>query len=160
LTPETDARVVVIGIGNELLGDDGVGILVARAIEQRHLPGVRVLEHSGEGASLMEAWSGVQTVIIVDAVISGSPPGTIHRFDAARAPLPQNAFQYSTHAFGLREAVEVARALNLLPTRLVIYGIEGKSFAVGEEISAALADAVALVSERIMEDVRAADLAP
>ena len=151
---------LVIGIGNELRGDDGIGILVARQIGERHLPGVQVLEHSGEGASLLEAWTGAQRVFVVDAISSGSAPGTIHRFDAVRELLPAQAFQSSTHAFGLREAVEVGRALDLLPTRLVIYGVEAKSFAVGEEISAELVDAAADLSERILEEVRAADLAP
>ncbi|HXY23116.1 MAG TPA: hydrogenase maturation protease [Candidatus Acidoferrum sp.] len=158
--PKTEGNVLVIGIGNELRGDDAAGIVVARRIQERHLPGLQVLEHNGEGASLMEAWTGAQSVFIVDAVISGSAPGTIHRFDATRQPLPSQAFQSSTHAFGLREAVEVARALNLLPARLVIYGIEGKSFAAGEEISAELAQAATRVSERVLEEARATDLAP
>ena len=158
--PKTEGKVLVIGIGNELRGDDAVGILVARRVADRHLPGVRVLEHSGEGASLLEAWVGAQSVIIVDAVSSGSAPGTIRRFDAAREPLPAQAFPSSTHAFGLQDAVEVARALNLLPTRLVLYGIEGKSFELGEEVSVELVDPVARVFESILEDVRAANLAP
>ena len=158
--PKTEGNVLVIGIGNELRGDDAAGIVVARRIRERHLPGVRVLEHGGEGASLMEAWTGAQSVFIVDTVVSGSAPGAIHRFDAARQRLPAQAFQSSTHAFGLREAVEVARALNLLPTRLVIYGIEGKSFAVGEEISAELEQAATRVSERVLGEVATTDLAP
>jgi hydrogenase maturation protease len=122
---------LIIGIGNEYRGDDAVGLIVVRRLKERLAGSPTVLEQSGDGAALMEAWQGAEKVIIIDAVMSGAAPGTIHRFDASAQPLPKDAFRCSTHAFGVAEAIELSRALSELPQSLVVYGIEGKNFAAG-----------------------------
>ncbi len=125
------AQILVIGIGNEYARDDAAGLLIAREIKRQAREGVEVIELSGEGAALMESWKGADTVIVIDAARSGGMPGTLHRFDACREPLPAETFRGSTHAFGLYQAVEVARSLAQLPRRLIIYAIEGRDFAAG-----------------------------
>jgi hydrogenase maturation protease len=128
--------VLFIGVGNPWRGDDGVGPYIARSLRVLALPGTRAVEVSGEGAALMEAWAGAPRVVVFDAVSSGKAPGFVHRFDASAAPLPTGFFHYSTHAFSLAEAVEMARALGRLPRRLIVYGVEGRSFAAGAELTA------------------------
>jgi len=137
----------VIGVGNDFRRDDGAGREAARRLAQTD--GVRVMEASGEGAALMEAWRGAERVIVIDAVRSGATPGAIHRLDAREAPLPQDFFHYSTHAFSLAEAVELARALDQLPPSLIVYGIEGKDFSLGEGLSPDVAGAVQEVVRRV-----------
>jgi hydrogenase maturation protease len=146
--------IVVIGVGNEYRSDDGAGIAVARRLRALFPAGVTILEESGEGAALMQAWQGASWVMLVDAVRSGAPPGTIHRLDARAAPLPMGFFHYSTHAFSVAEAVELARSLDELPAHLVVYGIEGANFAAGVELSPAVEQAVEAVVERLAEEVR------
>jgi hydrogenase maturation protease len=126
---------LIIGIGNEYRGDDAAGLIVARRLKERLADSAIVIEQSGDGAALMEAWRSAETVTIIDAVMSGAAPGTIHRFDANAQPLPKDAFRLSTHAFGVAEAIELARALGELPRGLMVYGIEGKNFTVGIGIS-------------------------
>src|SRR3972149_2149869 len=115
----TDARipphVLVIGVGNEYRGDDGLGLFAVRQIKAKNLSNVTVIETSGEGAALIETWRSAGIVIAIDAVQSGAKAGTIHRFDASVEPLPGDFFHYSTHAFSLAEGIELARVLNLLP---------------------------------------------
>ena len=154
MTPPTVAEILLIGVGNPLRGDDAVGAQVAKLLRARNHPSIRVIEHDGEGASLMEAWTGVKTVIVVDAVSSASPPGTIYRFDAAQQPLPGNFFRHSTHAFGLHEAVELSRALDRLPRQLIVYGIRAKSLEIGAPLSHEAETAVREVVERILEEPR------
>ena len=149
-------NIVIIGVGNEYRSDDGAGIVVARRLRTLFPTGVTVLEESGEGAALMQAWHGADGVLLVDAVRSGAPPGTIHRLDALAASVPTGFFHYSTHAFSVAEAVELARSLDQLPPQLVVYGIEGQNFAAGVEISPAVEQAVEAVIERLAEEVRAA----
>jgi hydrogenase maturation protease len=72
---------------------------------------------------------------LVDATSSGKPPGHIHCFDARHDPIPSEFFHYSTHAFSLAEAVELARVLDQLPPTLLVFGIEGKSFASGQGLT-------------------------
>lgn len=127
---------LVIGIGNLYRRDDAVGLIVARRLKEKNLDHVEVLEMSGEGAALIEAWRGAEKVILIDAVRSGAEPGTIFRFEAHRQPIPTEFFHYlSTHAFSVAEAIELARTLNKLPPCLIVYGIEGKNFEAGEGLS-------------------------
>jgi hydrogenase maturation protease len=126
---------LVIGVGNWYRSDDAVGLVVARKLRAMNLPGVQVKEESGEGVTLMEAWWGNEWVIIVDAASSGSRPGTVHTLDADSTTIPSAFFHYSSHAFSVAEAIELARALKLLPPQLIVYGIEGKNFAAGVGLS-------------------------
>ena len=135
--------VLIIGIGNPDRGDDAVGVIVAQRLRQRLPAHVPILQTTGDPGFLLEAWQTAETVILIDAVHSGAPPGTIHRFDAHESPLPANFFRCSTHALGLPEAIELARALNLsrpgrdeLPPQLIVYGIEAKDFTAGTGLSA------------------------
>jgi hydrogenase maturation protease len=131
---ELEKLLSLIGIGNRFRSDDAAGLEVVHRLRLAHPPGVKLIEQEGEPASLIESWSSVDEALVVDAVSSGSAPGTLHRFDVTDAPLPAQVFP-STHAMGLPEAVELARELDRLPGRLVVYGIEGESFQAGEGLS-------------------------
>ncbi|MCL6641949.1 MAG: hydrogenase maturation protease, partial [Candidatus Bipolaricaulota bacterium] len=129
------SRVLVIGVGNDYRHDDAVGLIVARRLREKNLEHIAVREMSGEGAALISAWQSAERVIIVDAVQSGAAPGTIYRVEAHQEPIPTSFFHCSTHAFGVAEAIETARSLGQLPRNLIIYGIEGEDFSVGEGLS-------------------------
>ena len=119
---------MVIGVGNEWRSDDGAGLEVARRVGGRQL--------DGEPIGLVSALEGVDEVTIVDAVSSGAPPGTVHEFEAGLAPLPAALFgSSSTHALGVAEAIEIARSLGQLPTRVRVIGIEGARFDYGLGLS-------------------------
>lgn len=147
-------EVLILGLGNPFRGDDGVGRVLARRLREAAWPGVAVREESGEGAALMEAWKDADSVIIVDAVQSGDAPGTIHRLDARAQSVPAKFFHYSTHAFSVAEAVELARALNQLPPRLILYGIEGRDFSAGETISPEVAAAMDDLLGRVRQEIQ------
>lgn len=149
-------RDLVIAVGNPLRGDDGVGCVVLdrlRTVLAGRDPVVELRRESGEGTSLMDAWEGRGRVIVIDAVESGAAPGTIHRIDAAEREVPTEFFHYSTHAFSVAEAVEMARVLGRLPRRLVLYGVEGGSFAAGEGLSAPVAAAAGELAGKILEEL-------
>jgi hydrogenase maturation protease len=152
MTSAVQHEILLIGVGNLLRGDDAAGRLTANLIRSRNCPAFRVIEHGGEGASLMEAWAGVQDVIVVDVVSSNSPPGTIFRFDATKNPLQTKLFQNSTHSFGLQEAVELSRALDRLPRHLIVYGIQAQSFETGAPPSDEVQKAIQEVVARILQE--------
>ena len=151
-------RILIIGLGNDYRGDDAVGRALARRLQAIAGGNVRVMEESGEGASLIEAWQGADLVMLIDAVHSGGAAGTIHRFDAAMQPVPGSFFHYSTHAFSVAEAVELARALNRLPPRLIVYGIEGKNFdsrvELSPEVKAAAEEVFRMLKEELWTNSR------
>lgn len=144
-------RGLIIGVGTEY-GDDAFGLLVARNLAGRSFHEIDVITHSGEGASLMEAWQGYDTVVIVDAAESGAPVGTRYRFDSSVDRIPTRTLRYSTHAFGVAEAIETARALGRLPRRIVVLGVEGGSFQPGKSLDSHLEPLVALVASEALRD--------
>jgi hydrogenase maturation protease len=141
---------VIVGVGNDWRGDDAVGLVAARHLRST-LPDVRVLELDGDPGALLDAWSGVREAIVIDAVRSGAPPGTIHRLDVSSHPLPSGLRAGSTHALGLAEAVELGRALDRLPARLELYGIEAGRLATGMGLSPAVARAVETLCGELRE---------
>jgi len=143
----------VICIGNPWRGDDGAGLAVARELAGTLPAEVELLEREGEPTALIDAWDGADAVWLVDAVSSGAAAGTIHRLDASAAELPAELFRASTHHVGIAEAVELARALGRLPERVVVYGIEGQSFAVGGELTAMVSAAIAPTAEALRQEV-------
>jgi hydrogenase maturation protease len=134
----------VIGIGNRWRGDDGAGLEAAG-----RLGGV---ELEGEPIRIVDALGDADEVVIVDAVSSDAAPGAVHVFDAGSEPLPVELFgSPSTHALGLAEAIEIARSLGRLPTRLRVYGIEGAQFGHGRGLSPEVEAAV----DRVLREVKA-----
>jgi len=145
---------VVIGVGNPDRGDDGVGAAVLALLEGRLPAEVRRVSLSGgDPAQLMEAWAPARRACVVDAMVSGAPPGTVRRFDAAAGPLPAEVLLVSTHALGAGAAIEMGRALGRLPAALVVYGVEGAAFAIGSGLSPAVAAGAAEAAARISEEL-------
>jgi len=145
--------ILIIGIGNAYRGDDAVGLRVAQDIKKEALVHVTVSEQSGDGISLMDSWKDSDAVILIDAVHSGAQPGTIHRFDVHTQTIPTKFFHYSTHAFGVAEAIELARALKQLPQNLIVYGIEGKCFEAGIGLSLEVEKSAQEVVKRVKQDI-------
>ena len=142
-------------MGNPWRRDDAAGLVVARRLRGTLPAEVDVLEREGEPTALIDSWDGADRVWLVDAVSSGAEAGTVHRVDASRDALPAELFRTSTHHVGLAEAVELARALGRLPERIVVYGVEGERFDVGDELTPSVGDAVEQVVRALREEVLA-----
>ena len=145
-------KTLVIGIGNRYRGDDALGCLIADEVRKKVPETIEVIEHNGEPASLIECWQEYSTVILIDAVSSGAPAGTIHHIDLQSHPLPVHFHNYSTHAFGIAEAIELARVLKKLPPNITFYGIEGKSFGTQLHWSAFVRKAARKLEQEISQD--------
>ncbi|MBF0269790.1 MAG: hydrogenase maturation protease [Alphaproteobacteria bacterium] len=142
---------LIIGVGNEFRRDDSLGLQVAARIEARNLPGVEVLTHHGEGTGLMSLWRGRSLVVVIDAVSSGQDGGTLHVVNTRLEPIPAGWTLFSSHAFGLAEAVELSRDLDELPPALWIVGLEGKDFSHGQELSSEVAHALESAVTKVIE---------
>ena len=145
---------LVVGLGSPDRGDDAVGPAIARRVAGLHLPGIEVVERE-DPTSLIDLWDGRDLAVVVDAVFSAGIPGALVILESGvgAAPLQQDAWTRTgrggTHAFGLAAAVELSRALNRLPRRLVLIGIEAGGMEHGEPLSAPVGRAV----ERAVEAV-------
>ena len=132
----TRDRMLIIGIGNPYRCDDALGCLIVRELAKSIPLRVECIEHDGEPASLIDSWQHKEHVLLIDAVSSGATPGHIFRFDLTHESLPEAFNLYSTHAFGIPQAVELARVLGKLPAKIDFIGIEGQSFGAGQRLSA------------------------
>ncbi|MCK5556042.1 MAG: hydrogenase maturation protease [Alphaproteobacteria bacterium] len=139
----------IIGIGNRNRGDDALGCILADRLKTSF----ETLEHDGEPASLMEAWDGRPSVVLIDAVSSGENPGTIFHFDLQKQKLPEVFGHSSTHSFGVVEAVELARVLGGLPPCIIFFGVEGKNFSIGDGLSAEVSAVLEDFQGRIIREM-------
>lgn len=146
-------RVVIIGVGNAYRSDDGAGLAAARELARIGLTGASVIEASGDGTSLMDAWEGADQVVLIDATSSGAPPGTIQRIEAATHPIPARFSHHSTHSVNVAEAIELARILHRLPPGVTVFGIEGETFRPGIEISPRVQCGIREVVRSICEEL-------
>ena len=150
---------LVVGLGSPDRGDDAVGRAVVRSVTAS-LPGIAVVDHE-DPTSLLDLWDGHDPVVVVDAVRSGAPAGTLHVLEtgAAGAPVSEGAWTHAghggTHAVGLAEMVELGRALARLPGRLIVVGIEAASFDHGAPLTPRVAEAVPAAAARVCHEVAA-----
>jgi hydrogenase maturation protease len=147
-------QILVLGVGNRYRGDDAAGLLVADRVREAGIPGVTVRECPADPMSMIETWTGFDRVIVVDATSSGAKPGKIIHFTSGKK-LPRKVFskQVSSHGVGLGEGIELGRALDRLPQKLAVYGIEGVAFEVGDKMKSRVRFAVQRTAEYVLQDV-------
>lgn len=108
---ERKARTLVLALGNDLLGDDGVGLEAARQIAERVDGSVDVMETGEAGLALLELLEGYERALLIDSVVTGRyPPGTILEFSPEHF---RRVIAPSPHYAGLPEVIEMARRLNI-----------------------------------------------
>ena len=143
---------LIIGVGNLFRRDDGAGPACASMVKLKAPPGVKVLIRSGEAADLLECWGPEDEVVIIDAMKAGLVPGSFKRIDALVAKFPVEDFKFSSHSFGVAEAVELGKVLSRLPKSLVVYGIEAGETGDGEGLTPEVEKGVAEVAKRILAE--------
>jgi hydrogenase maturation protease len=147
-------EVVVIGVGNPDRGDDAAGPAVVAALRGRLPPRIRLATTVGsDPATFWSLWEGAERVVVVDAMVSGRPSGTVARFDVSNDPLPGSVRLVSTHAMGAPAAIELARATGRLPHRISVHGIEGGLFTAGAAMSEEVVRAVSEVAGALVDEV-------
>ena len=153
-------KTILIGVGSPIRSDDREGRVVVQRLRKDVPPDIPLFEETGDGAELFDAFRGADCVILVDAVQSGAPPGTIQRFDARAEKLPAWFSHSSTHTFGVAEAIELARTMEELPDKLIVYGIEGLDFSAGTELSPEVAESVPVAANLILQEILHLPVAP
>ena len=145
---------VILGVGNLLLTDEGVGVHVAQNLLQAELPeGVAVVEGGTDGFRLLNIITEADRLIIIDAVKGGSEPGTIYRFDINDIKNVQSGFKTSVHQIGILEVIDLSGLIGKEPTTTVI-GIEPKSLTMGINLSPEVQEKIPRIIELIFEELQ------
>jgi hydrogenase maturation protease len=137
----------ILCCGNRHRGDDAAGLLVADRLREW---GIAAEILDGEATEIMEAWDGADSAVLVDAVVTGKRPGTVHAWDGGNLKACSTS-SASSHGLGVGEAIELARALGRLPSKIRIYGIEGRQFTAGAGVSPEVEAAVEVVARAIAQ---------
>lgn len=144
---------LVLGIGNVLLRDEGVGVHVVRALEEAELPnGVETLDGGTSGADLIDWIAGRDKVIVVDATSADGRPGTVYRLSVEDL-IRKTASLGSLHEFGFLETYLMARQLGCAPREVVIFGVEPADIEFGLELSASVRAQLPRVVELVLKEV-------
>jgi len=147
-------KTVILGIGNVLLSDEGIGVHVANELMHRELPPeVSVVEGGTDGFRLLNVITEADRLIVVDAVRGGDKPGTIYRFDIEDVRNSPSGFKTSVHQIGILEVIDLSGLIGKTPYTTVI-GIEPKSLEMSLELTPEILAKVPRVIELVMEELK------
>ncbi len=145
--------VLVLGIGNILLRDEGVGVRVIEQMQKMHLPDdVELVDGGTAGADLLDVLAERRKIIVIDAVQADCEPGTVLRFTADDLVRPDGVGM-SLHELGLGEALTMTRQLGCAPEDVVVFGIKPKDIRWGLELSEEVAASVPKVVELVLAEI-------
>lgn len=150
--PDAGVCLRVVGCGNPFAADDGAGLEMVRRLRARGELECELLEMPQAGVELMEVPDGARTVIFIDAVSSGAPPGTIHLVSLPSPAIEPRALgSLSSHGWGLAETMQLRTVLGRPLPRLLLVGIEIETCAAGGPLSGAVQEAIGIIAERFSE---------
>jgi hydrogenase maturation protease len=151
------ASIVVVGVGEPFRADDGCGPAVVAAVRERLPRSARRIERVAEVTALLDLWDGVDLAIVVDAMRSGAPAGTVRRLDGADVASAAPAVRTtSSHGLSVRDAVALGTALGRMPRRLVVYLVEAGDLATGHGLSPEARQGVSAAADRVVAEAVAA----
>jgi hydrogenase maturation protease len=147
------ASLLVLGLGNLLLGDDGVGSAAIALLLDRYRPprGVRVLDGGTLGLSLLPYLDEADAVLLVDAIRADAPPGSLVRLDGEQVA-PAVATRLSPHQIGVSDLLDGARWLDRYPRQLVLLGIVPESMELTVGLTPHVARSLPDLVERVVDE--------
>ncbi|MFC2004869.1 HyaD/HybD family hydrogenase maturation endopeptidase [Chloroflexota bacterium] len=152
--PTDTTRTVVLGVGNLLLKDEGVGIHVINALQDSLLPPSAEVEiiDGGTSPNVLPLLDGAEKLIIIDAVEGGGEPGTIYRFRAGDVELEDKCV-LSMHQIGLLEDLEMMEHMEGKQRDAIIIGVEPKEMGVGLELSSELEQKIPQIVKVVLKEI-------
>jgi len=170
-------RILILGIGNILLRDEGIGVHVVNQLQKYGLPdNVEVIDGGTAGLDILLSQKGVNKLVVVDAIRAGNKPGTIIKFkiqNSKHVPstssgqalsgtegfkIPGAGFsdgqpQISLHQVNLLEALSAAEKMNCVPEEVTVIGVEPAEIDWGLELTEKAAQSIPKVIEQVLEEI-------
>ncbi len=158
-----NSRILVLGLGNVLLKDEGVGVHVAAELQKQDLPAnVEVIDGGTAGLDIILSQEGLDKLVVVDAIRFGNKPGTIYKArveagdkdELTRIFGPDNESKISLHQVGLIDALAAAEKLSCAPREIVIIGVEPKQINHGLELTEQVKQKIPEIVNTVLEEIR------
>ena len=145
--------VLILGVGNILLSDEGLGVRAVKELQKVALPaGVELLDGGTLSTDLLDYIAGREKVVIIDAMRGGCPPGSVYRL-CPDDIVGQPEHCFSLHQIGLLDTLASGQLLGLLPEEVIIFGVEpaklGPGLELSPEVTQAMPELVRLVRAEV-----------
>jgi hydrogenase maturation protease len=135
------AAILVLGIGNLVMGDDGAGVRVVQELQKRYLfpPHIEIMDGGTLGLDLLPKLEGIGRLLVVDAVETGGEPGTLVQLSGEELPIALQT-KVSPHQMGLKDLLAVAELMGHAPREMVLVGIQPADIGMGADLSPRVAE--------------------
>jgi hydrogenase maturation protease len=146
-------HILILGVGNLLLSDEGIGVHIAQKMMQMDLPPeVQVIEGGTDGFGLVNVILEADRMILIDAVKGGGQPGSIYRFDLEDCPPYPDLFKTSVHQISILEVINLSSLIGSTPQTTII-GVEPACIEMGMQLSPQIEAKIPKVIQMIQEEV-------
>lgn len=150
--------ILILGIGNILLKDEGVGVHVVNKLKEMPLPeNVEVLDGGTAGLDLTDFIANRKKVIVIDTVKAGEKPGTIYRLTEKNLKIKPKAIM-SFHEIDFLDALYMSEVMGEKPEETVIIGIEPEDMSDGTDLSPEIEERIPKIIEVVMKELKIASL--
>ena len=154
MSVEKQVRTAIVGVGNLLMGDEGIGVHIVEKLKSAPMPpDVVVVEGGTHFWGDEEILNGAEKLVIVDAVLGGGAPGTIYRFSLDELEDETDGVKLSCHDLGLVEKLRVTELAGLSPDQIVIIGIEPAKVEWSEALSKEIEEKIPEIIDAVMAEI-------
>lgn len=154
-------KAVVLGVGNVILADEGVGVRVVEALERDYImpPGVTVIDAGTSGMEMLEDMSDLDFLLVVDAISAGKAPGELVQLRGDEVPVFFRR-NLSPHGIGLSDVLASLEFLGAEPKETVILGVQPTSLDLSTELTPTIAARVPELVAQVVDELTQRGLAP
>jgi len=154
-------KAVVLGVGNVILADEGVGVRVIDALERDYVlpPGVTAIDAGTSGMEMLEDLSHLDFLLVVDAIAAGQPPATLVRLAGDEVPVFFRR-NLSPHGIGLSDVLASLEFMGAEPKETVILGVQPVSLELSTDLTPAIAACVPKLLAQVVDELSARGMAP
>ena len=147
-------KITILGVGNELLSDEGVGVHVIKELREMDIPpGIEVIEGGTDGFGLLNIICETDHLVVIDSLKGGGNPGSIYRFNVKDAPNCPDYFKTSVHQIGILEVLNLSGLIGKTP-ETIVFGVEPKRITTGMELSPEIQEKIPRIIELVLEEIK------
>jgi hydrogenase maturation protease len=146
--------ILILGIGNLLLKDEGVGVHIVNRLKEMPLPpDVEVMDGGTMGIDLLYYIEGREKVVVIDTAKAGDPPGTVYRFTDNELA-EKREFLRTAHGIDFSDVVKTAKMLGTKPDEIIFIGVEPEDMSEGLELSPLIEKRIPFIIKLVMKEIK------
>lgn len=147
-------KVVILGLGNILFKDEGIGVHIVKELEKKALADdIELIDGGTASLGVLTSLRNIDKVVIIDALKLGKEPGTVYRIDKQNIESRLETVNLSLHQISLLEALAIAKKLNTLPKEIVLIGVEPSQIDWGLEVTDTIKERIPKIIKLVSKEM-------